>query len=236
MSTAPALVIIMGTSGCGKSSIGLAVAQQLGVPFVDGDDLHPASNVQKMSQGTPLTDEDRFPWLARIRSVAKLLTSDQAHTIFANPTTDPSKVDVNDQVAQAVQSVHPASIAPIKDVARPDSKRRIVVIGCSALKVIYRDLLRGKDEPGGGEKTLETFFVYLHGTRTLLLNRMNNRGSHFFKPSMLDSQLATLERPVPGQEPNVAEVRLGQLPDEVEEVGVAGVVEKSGDFVRAWLG
>ena len=53
----------MGVAGCGKSSIGTLLAKSLGVPFKDADDLHPQANVEKMSNGIPLTDEDRWPWL-----------------------------------------------------------------------------------------------------------------------------------------------------------------------------
>lgn len=53
----------MGVSGSGKSTVGAALAARLGVPFVDGDDLHPAANVDRMRAGEPLTDEDRRPWL-----------------------------------------------------------------------------------------------------------------------------------------------------------------------------
>jgi len=56
-------VVVMGVSGSGKTSVGEAVAASLGLPFVEGDGLHPAANVEKMSKGIPLTDEDRMPWL-----------------------------------------------------------------------------------------------------------------------------------------------------------------------------
>jgi len=56
----------MGVSGCGKSSIGKALAAELGGTYFEGDDLHPAANIKLMSAGTPLTDEDRWPWLERI--------------------------------------------------------------------------------------------------------------------------------------------------------------------------
>lgn len=59
----PKQIIVMGVSGCGKSSIGTLLSKELGLPFVDGDDLHPQSNKDKMAAGTPLTDEDRWPWL-----------------------------------------------------------------------------------------------------------------------------------------------------------------------------
>ncbi|BCW74367.1 gluconokinase, GntK/IdnK-type [Arthrobacter sp. NicSoilB11] len=61
-------IIVMGVSGCGKTTIGDLVARELGVPFVDGDSLHPVENVAKMAAGTPLTDEDRWPWLATVGS------------------------------------------------------------------------------------------------------------------------------------------------------------------------
>lgn len=59
-------VVLMGVSGCGKSSVGAAVSALTGVPYVDGDDLHPAENVEKMRAGIPLTDADRWPWLDRV--------------------------------------------------------------------------------------------------------------------------------------------------------------------------
>ena len=59
-------LVVMGVSGCGKSTIASAVALRAGASFVDADDLHPASNVEKMAAGIPLTDEDRMPWLAAV--------------------------------------------------------------------------------------------------------------------------------------------------------------------------
>lgn len=59
-------LVVMGVSGSGKSSVGLAIAEALGLPFLEGDTLHPQSNVKKMASGIPLTDEDRSPWLDKI--------------------------------------------------------------------------------------------------------------------------------------------------------------------------
>ncbi|GAA2143369.1 gluconokinase [Nocardioides koreensis] len=60
------LLVVMGVSGSGKSTIGAALAQRLGVPFVDADDLHPEANIAKMTRGEALDDGDRRPWLETI--------------------------------------------------------------------------------------------------------------------------------------------------------------------------
>ncbi|WP_036829527.1 gluconokinase [Phycicoccus jejuensis] len=60
------LVVVMGVSGSGKTTVGAALAQRLRVPFADADDFHPPENVAKMSAGVPLTDDDREPWLRTI--------------------------------------------------------------------------------------------------------------------------------------------------------------------------
>ena len=65
----PELVVVGGVSGSGKSTVGAELAARLGVPFVDADSLHPEANVLKMASGTPLTDDDRAPWLVRIGEV-----------------------------------------------------------------------------------------------------------------------------------------------------------------------
>lgn len=63
------ILIFMGVSGVGKSTLGLAVAAELGWPFYDGDDSHPQENVAKMAAGIPLTDADRRPWLAHLHAL-----------------------------------------------------------------------------------------------------------------------------------------------------------------------
>jgi len=60
------IAVVMGVAGVGKTTVGRALAAAMGCDFVDGDDLHPASNVAKMSAGEPLTDADRAPWLAAV--------------------------------------------------------------------------------------------------------------------------------------------------------------------------
>jgi carbohydrate kinase (thermoresistant glucokinase family) len=60
------MIVIMGVSGCGKTTIGQGLAKQLGLPYYDADDFHPQSNIDKMKHGFPLNDEDRMPWLSNL--------------------------------------------------------------------------------------------------------------------------------------------------------------------------
>ncbi|TNH05063.1 gluconokinase [Testudinibacter sp. TR-2022] len=62
--------ILMGVSSTGKTSVGTALAHRLGIKLIDGDDLHPRANILKMGSGQPLNDDDRAPWLERIRDAA----------------------------------------------------------------------------------------------------------------------------------------------------------------------
>ena len=64
--TKPVIAVVMGVSGSGKTTVSVLLSSALGCQFQEGDDLHPAANVEKMSPGTPLTDADRLPWLQKI--------------------------------------------------------------------------------------------------------------------------------------------------------------------------
>ena len=96
-------VVVMGVSGCGKSTVGALLAARLGVPFVDADDLHPQSNVAKMAAGVPLTDEDRWPWL---RLVGQSLADAPAGEVVACSALRRAYRDVLREAAPDVRFVH----------------------------------------------------------------------------------------------------------------------------------
>ena len=157
MSTAPSprpserppaarIIIVMGVSSSGKSVVGRALARRLHVPFLDGDGYHPPANKEKMRAGTPLTDDDRWPWLETL-----------------------------------ARALHEAA----------DGKGAAVG-ACSALKRAYRDFLTEK----AGEPIL---FVLLDGPKDVIARRIAARKHEYMPASLLDSQLATLERPQPGE-------------------------------------
>jgi gluconokinase len=66
--TMPLHIVVMGVSGCGKSSVARRIADHLNVPFIEGDDLHSSASIERMSRGLPLNDDMRWPWLDRIAS------------------------------------------------------------------------------------------------------------------------------------------------------------------------
>lgn len=77
------IVIIMGVSGSGKSTIGQALSEQTGIPFFDADDYHPPANFEKMKSGQALQDEDRWPWLHRLAELLFLQQKQQRGAILA---------------------------------------------------------------------------------------------------------------------------------------------------------
>ncbi len=161
----------MGVSGSGKTTVGTAVAAQLGLPFIEGDRLHPATNIEKMSRGIALDDADRWPWL--------------------------------DAVAQAL--------------AASAAKSNGAIAACSALKRSYRDHLR----QGVGSNLR---FIFLDVSRDELERRMSLREGHFMPATLLESQLATLERPA--NEAGTLTVDGGASPEEIVRVAVSWLRER----------
>lgn len=96
------LIIVMGVSGSGKSTVGRSLADQLHWPFFDADDFHPPTNKDKMAAGIPLTDEDRFPWLQLI--VDRL--SEESNSILACSALKFNYRNILEKAAEKVKWVY----------------------------------------------------------------------------------------------------------------------------------
>ncbi|KEY60826.1 gluconokinase [Serratia sp. DD3] len=95
-------IIVMGVCASGKSTVGAMLAQRLGAKFIDGDDLHPKANIIKMASGQPLNDEDRKPWLERIRDAAFSLESKNEQGVIVCSAL---KKSYRDQIRNGNQNV-----------------------------------------------------------------------------------------------------------------------------------
>lgn len=96
------IVVVMGVSGSGKSTIGGLLAERLGIPFFDADEFHPPENVAKMAAGTPLADDDRWPWLALLNAKLK----EQNDAVLACSALKQSYRDALAQGLTGVRFVH----------------------------------------------------------------------------------------------------------------------------------
>jgi gluconokinase len=77
------IVVLIGVTGCGKSTVGKQLAAQLGWIFLEGDDFHPPANVEKLRRGVPLSDGDRIPWLKAIREVIRKQVNQRENAVIA---------------------------------------------------------------------------------------------------------------------------------------------------------
>jgi gluconokinase len=146
-------LVVMGVAGSGKSTIAAALSKHLGWASAEADEFHPQSNIDKMSQGIPLQDDDRWPWLQQIQN----------------------------WMTEQARAGHST------------------VLTCSALKQSYRKLL--------AEAEGRVLFIHLHGDAALISQRMQGREGHFMPPTLLPSQLATLE-PLTAEELEAGSLRL----------------------------
>ncbi|MFJ6533136.1 gluconokinase [Microbacterium sp. NPDC091662] len=118
MTTARRPIVVMGVSGVGKTTVGRELARRMGVAFIDADDLHGPANIAKMAAGTPLDDDDRWPWLDRVGAA---LAADPAVVIACSAL----KRSYRDRLrASAPAAVFVHLDAPIERVAAQATARR----------------------------------------------------------------------------------------------------------------
>jgi len=154
----------MGVSGVGKTTVAKGISTYLGWTFAEGDAFHPEANVAKMSAGTPLTDEDRWPWLRSIgawmteeidagrsgvvtcsalrRAYRDLLREDRPEVVFCHLTADPDLI--GERMSHRTDHYMPASLLPSQLAAleplEPDEPGAVVSVDGDAAQVIARAL------------------------------------------------------------------------------------------------
>jgi gluconokinase len=158
----PCRVVVMGVAGSGKSTVAAELATRRGASFIEGDDFHSASNLEKMAAGVPLTDDDRRPWLEALREAMR-------------------------------------------------SKQQVVV-ACSALKRIHRDVLR---------EAADVRFVHLVVDREEIIARVGTRTDHFMGITMVESQFEALEPPAEDETDVVSIDASGEVGAVVDAVEIA---------------
>ncbi|MBK5209284.1 MAG: NADP-dependent phosphogluconate dehydrogenase [Flavobacteriaceae bacterium] len=159
---------VMGVSGVGKSTVGELLGKELAIPYFDGDDFHPKENVEKMSKGEPLNDNDRLGWLKTLNILAK-----------------------------------------------EQLKKNSCIIGCSALKNNYRDIITN-----GIEK--HSKWIFLEGSFAVIMERIKNRSDHFMPTELLKSQFDILEPPK-----NAININISLNPKEIVSTIVNKLNQKS---------
>ncbi|MEM7097674.1 MAG: gluconokinase [Pseudomonadota bacterium] len=100
------IIIVWGVSGCGKSTVGAMLAEKINGVFFDADDYHPQNNIQKMSQGIPLDDQDRKPWLERLVLLLKDSQQTEGHVVLACSALKAKYRAVLNVDSEAVRFVH----------------------------------------------------------------------------------------------------------------------------------
>ncbi|KAK7501638.1 hypothetical protein BaRGS_00007069 [Batillaria attramentaria] len=163
------VVILMGVCGCGKTTVGEALAARLGCLFSDADDFHSDENKLKMRSSIPLTDEDRLPWLRKIYEYIKSLDSKSQTCVV---TCSALKKKYRDILRSGAAASIPQPNDPQQQTLQDNTVSSQPALQSSSI-----------------------VFVHLKGSKQLLEERLAGRIGHFMPADLLTSQLATLEEP-----------------------------------------
>lgn len=199
-----------GVSGTGKSTLAKSVSDRLGFPLIDADDHHPRENIEKMSRGEALNDQDRFPWLGRLRELCiEKLEGEARRRRSGSTAAEEGKVGVV-LACSSLKGVYRRILRGELEVGPAPESSSAGERSCA---------LREAD--GGSSSAPPTYFVWIKGDKETLRDRMLKRENHFFKAKMLDSQFDALEPPE--GEPDVVVVPIEPSTEEQTDMVLEGL-------------
>lgn len=176
------ITIVMGVTGCGKTTVGRLLAARLGVPFHDADDFHSDANREKMRRGEALDDAERTPWLQALAGR------------FGEWEEGGGAV----LACSALKRSYRRTLRAGGDVAATSEDDSAATTDA-----------RTRDDAAAPSRW-GVQFIWLRGEKALIVRRMDARGGHFMPASLIDSQFATLEEPLDalavGIEPEAEEI------------------------------
>lgn len=160
------ILIVMGVSGCGKTTVGKALAESLSCEFYDGDDFHPEENKKRMSAGVGLTDADRSPWLEALRKEIQRWVKSKADTVLA---------------CSALKRSYRTLL-----ISRSPEEEAITGEETSSIPSLHEESTLS---------TQPIVFVHLKGSFQFISERISKRKDHFMPTMLLQSQFEDLEEP-----------------------------------------
>ncbi|XP_033828957.1 probable gluconokinase [Periophthalmus magnuspinnatus] len=182
------IYILMGVSGCGKSSLGAVLSQKFGWPLHEGDEFHPLENIEKMARGEALTDQDRFPWLLRLHEVIErerccggnaLVACSALKRLYRQILLYGTRAFTCSQSGSQQEVPPPPPLPP----------------ACS-----------------------DICFLFLHGDYHVIYQRLASRKGHYMKAILLRSQFDTLEPPSDEENVLSLDITTNTITDMVEKV------------------
>ena len=219
--------IEQGVSGSGKTTLGAALARALSLPFIDADDLHSEANIAKMTRGEALTDADRAPWLVSVRraAVEAVECSSRGVVVACSALKASYRQVLRGERANIIPDAFSwGDASAAHNENSPVEEGRVGLegqLGTNEGIMVGVSLAR----QAGPARLPRTVFVHLFGGRTVLMERMMSRETHFMKANMLESQMEKLENPAEMGETGIIEIPIETSREEQVWAAAKGVRE-----------
>jgi gluconokinase len=167
-------IVVMGVSGSGKTTVGTALAKRIGGVFLDADDFHPAANVHKMSQGTPLNDADRAPWLDIVGKEIRKRQGEGRTVVMACSA-------LKRKYRERIRAEEPAAFFVLLTGTREELERRMQARHGHFMPASLLDSQLDTLEPLGSNE--HGAAVNIHGSEQQVVDRVLDAAAHSKRPA-----------------------------------------------------